>query len=340
METKVKLDFYNIESFGYYKKNEIEPKFGYCSDILNQLKIWLNGKNISQTNTFTNSDQESAVLQVYCPELLNNTAKSSFLLHLWNEIPNDGNTVQSLNGDKPVGSVNVESANVPDGGIPGFPTYFWFLPEQRLFACVRINESLQIGRGDMEKYIIGFMKKYSKYVRLIKSEDNPETKHILFAENEDANPRYLYPKFNSRLSKHKTKIQELRQKCSKIMKIIKKETISLNDTQKRKRFNLFKSFLSLAPSPKSEKEVKYRYELNTTLTTKELNNIINSYDYRNYKKEDIAFCFDSNKKIWLSQTVCKIEDKLDIEFNKQTPSLQSLFDALEQQRDSYLSLIR
>lgn len=132
----------------------------------------------------------------------------------------------------------------------------------------------------------------------------------------------------------------MRQNYSKIKKIIKKETISLNNTPKKSILNRLRSFFLLPPLPKSDKKVKYRYEIESTLTKDELNNIISSYDYRNHKYEDIAFCFDSNKKIWLSQTACKIEDKLDIEFNKQTPNLQSLFDAIEQQRDNFLSKIR
>lgn len=340
MEAKVKLDFYNIENFGYYKKKEKVPEFGYCADILNQLKIWLNGKNISQTNTFTGAGEESAVLQVYCPQLLNNSTKSSFFLNLWNETTNDNGSVQSLQGNEPVGSINVEDTNIPEGGIPGFPTYFWFLPEKNLFACVRINESLQTGRKDMEKYILGFMKKYSNYVRPIESEDNQEDIHILYSESKDSEPHFLYPRFTSRQSWHKTKIQELQQNYFRIKKIIKKETISLSNTPKRNKFNWFRRSLELSSVTSSNKKVKYRYEIESSLTQQELNNIIASYDYRNYKNEDIAFCFDSNKKIWLSQTICKVETQLDVDFNRKTPNLQSLFEAIEQQRDSFLSKIR
>ena len=49
--------------------------------------------------------------------------------------------------------------------IPGFPSYFWFVPEKNVFATIRFAHSVQ-GKSNLDHYLNGFLAIKSHYIVL------------------------------------------------------------------------------------------------------------------------------------------------------------------------------
>ena len=339
MITRIKLDFYDIEKFGYYKYGEENPECGSCSEILNNLKVWTNGLDIAKTNVFANSDANSAIKHAYCAAILDNPRNGSFLLNLWNEIPNDKGKIMSLNSSDTVGNGTINTTNVPAGSIPGVPTYFWFLPSKKLFACVKLDDAIFSGKNEMEKYILGFMLFHSKYVNEIdeSSESDYEKHKFVFSQNGE-NIK-LYPKFKSKLAVSKTNTEYLINNVEKIRGIIRKECVSLRNHEKLSLINRIAQFMQLQELQESDSKIRYKFEYDYSPTLEEIKNIIEHSQSFDFNNEDMGFKLRNDKIIWLSNSVCKTEDVLDVDYRNQMPVLQSLYEAREQNRENFLAKV-
>lgn len=344
---KVKLDFYDISIFGYTQRGEEEVLFGESTDILLNLKLWLKEKKIRQTKTFKyKSRSDSNLLGVYCPILLNDPAKKSFFMMLWNEIPNEDGAIASLNGEEKVGEYSLDNTDVPSGNIPGFGTYFWFMPEHKIVVAIRINEELHLGREAMGCYILGFMKNNSPYVRHQEIVENGETvTKVRYALDSGSEAQYLVPRFETRPARNKTQVELLRKCCGSIRKGIRKEVVSLKNPSDRGFINYFLRRIKAydLPEKASEKQIKYRYEFDFQPSLEELNHIIENHKTVLSSYDDLGFKrTGSNETIWLSSILCKTDDILEVAYSEDGKTLdaQSFYEAVEQQKAKYLAVVK
>ena len=49
-----------------------------------------------------------------------------------------------------------------DKAIPGFPCYFWFIPQLNVFASITFDHSL-MGKGHLDNYLNGYLANKSPY---------------------------------------------------------------------------------------------------------------------------------------------------------------------------------
>jgi hypothetical protein len=91
-------------------------------------------------------------------------AGNDWLLATWNTVPNADGKVASLARNSRVGRPpTVHDNPVVEGSIPGFPTYFWFLPEHNVFATLRFENPITAARP-MMGYVKQFLKTESGFV--------------------------------------------------------------------------------------------------------------------------------------------------------------------------------
>ncbi|MFO7127347.1 hypothetical protein P3E14_32305, partial [Pseudomonas aeruginosa] len=64
-----------------------------------------------------------------------------------------------------VGNTEVVLKEIPEGGIPGFATYFWFLPERNVFASIKFQH-LITGQKPMQEYMESYLTLYSSHAVL------------------------------------------------------------------------------------------------------------------------------------------------------------------------------
>ena len=135
MYRTARLDFYRITRCGYY--NHGVHQFCGLRNALGDLHRWIDGDKpkISSTQTFTPSDG-SQIRPVYAYEMSQHLRPRSFLLTTWNKDESPEGKMAAVYGDQPTGNADVDARNVEPGTIPGFPTYFWFIPDRNLVqAC-------------------------------------------------------------------------------------------------------------------------------------------------------------------------------------------------------------
>ena len=89
---KAKIQFFDIRFCGYYIANSDKHVFGTVDQVFDDIMRYIQGKNLSQTQTYGVS--ENCPLRTFCYAL--EKRNSEFLLVTWNEIENkDGKVVSN-----------------------------------------------------------------------------------------------------------------------------------------------------------------------------------------------------------------------------------------------------
>ena len=81
----------------------------------------------------------------------------------WNKIADVEGKIASIDGQGITGQANVETTEPPRGYIPGYPSFFWFIPERSLFATIQFNTPLN-GRKNLVWYLYNFIKRFTSFI--------------------------------------------------------------------------------------------------------------------------------------------------------------------------------
>lgn len=336
---KCKITFYTIDRCGYYARGNSNPEFSAIKDTLNELKTWAfqDEMTLGQTCTFSPDDYNEDIAKTYCFNLID-INQDDYLLTTWNQIPSVEGQVASVPSLEPVGEAEVSLTELPEGSIPGFATYFWFIPEREIFACVQFHNQMN-GRRNLERYLREFLAKATKYVVT-----NAEEACVGYRKNEDDGTRMLYPQFNSFLYKKIAEIDYLRSQREQIRKIIRKDQLYFSVQQDRQWWQTMLSTLGVSePHQPVEESLKFKFEVNHCPSEEELNEIIAAWlqESSHTKWEDTGFRLEGESQIrWLSYSLAKAEVNLDIlRDNEEVVNAESLLEKLVEQKDTLLALL-
>ena len=222
---KFKLNAYEINSIGYFKKKkssdgvsyEFEPYKGDVDSVLASLSKWVNSEGMIVANTLTselNSESEYGIKNVYCYSL--NEYLGNYLLTTWNETENNSNKITTLKINQKVGEAQSGSTPFGDNEKPGFPFYVWFLPNEKMFITIN-----HVGGCFPIKPMINYIKNFMKYINpdmiTIQKENlfNDESKIIY-----DHDPKLnLHILFNYAVKKRKNLLEYVLGNIDKIKRI-------------------------------------------------------------------------------------------------------------------------
>ncbi len=341
MNENVKIQFYRISRFGYYRYGQDEPEFGSVSELLGELSSWVrsNGKSLSQTCTYELEDGEDEY-RTFCFDLVNNSQTGDFVLVMWNETPTNEGRVVAVDGTQSVGNADVNFTDLPEGSIPGYATYFWFIPEYDVFASIRFHHSLIIGKKSLDRYLKEFTAKFTSFVVTEETEEGVE---IVGYSNNDDETYNLAADFKSYLYRKPGQIEYIRQNIDSIKKIIRKNELNPQIVLHRELWQKILESLRIVPRENTlSEEVKIKYEIPFTPNEEEINEIIAEWEENHESKwDDVGFKFESDAQIrWLSHSVAKDEYDLDVtRDNDEIVEAESLLSALTESRTVILRLI-
>lgn len=345
MLENVKIQFYKINKCGFYRYAGEEPEFGSMEETLADLEAWVksDGKALVETSTFETEDSES-ILKTYCFDIESESSTGDFLLVLWNETPSDEGRVASVNGSQPVGKVDVDYTDLPDGFIPGYATYFWIIPDLNIYASIRFSNNRMIGKDNLEQYIKEFMAKFSEFVLLSDKPDEDGNYEILGYENAGKDYFDVRSDFKSYIYNKEGEIDFLTKNREKISKIIKKNKLQSKIQVDRTLWESFLDSLNLGSNKNySISDVKVKFEVPFTPTQGEIEAIIKSWETDHQTKwDDVGFKLKGENKIyWLSHSVAKDEVHLDVvRDNNEIVEAKSLLLAITSIRKKLLLLIK
>lgn len=153
MSDKVSIVFHEVARCGYYRHGSATATFGSLADLLMDLELWSAGKSLANTQISASSSGQS--LPIYLLSL--ESYAGAVLVTMWNEIPATAdNQVTSVSATALVGAVTQHMNGIAIGTIPGFPTYFLFLPNTNAFATLRV-EGLITAQPPFQKYCEQFL---------------------------------------------------------------------------------------------------------------------------------------------------------------------------------------
>lgn len=345
MSEKTRITFYSIDKCGYYRFGETERSFCTLLETLNELKTWNSDKEIGATCTYE-LDTHRYTYRTYCFNLIQ--INNDFLLTTWNETPLTDSKMTSVNISSPVGNVQVNLTAVPEDNIPGYATYFWFIPDHEILATVQFHNQLN-GHKNLLMYLNGFLSKCTKWACVKEQPTNgneEKLKIIGYAENDTSPPEHLYPKFDTSLYKKKVNhIDFIKNNYMNIKKIIRKDLINMKIKQDDEMFKTFLERLHLQKPVIIEEKMKVKYEINYTPSSDELSHMIDSWlqSHDNEEKwDDIGFVLknQTDKIYWLSHELPRDEFTLDLKRESNgIINAQSLLSELVNNRDFIISKI-
>ncbi|BBO72699.1 hypothetical protein DSCW_01160 [Desulfosarcina widdelii] len=340
MIEEARITFYEIERCGYYRYNHDEPEFGSVLDVMSQLHDWVKQDDcvLGETCTYKVEEGES-VYHTYCFDLVKGNPTNDFLLTTWNEVPSVNGQIAAVNATEHVGAATVNLSEIAEGHIPGYATYFWIIPERKIFATICFHNALN-GHQNFKKYMKEYIAKFTSYV--VAEEDEDQTNIIGYAQNPGEQAQNYLPSFNSRLFRLPSKLEYLRNNHQFIKKIIRKNKLNPDVQENLSFWEWMLRNIGIADPEPLENEIRIRYEFNRTPSIEELNTIIHQYyEDHDSKWDDVGFHLEGeDAPIWLSHSVAKNKFDLDIEKdNAEIINANSLLAAICQNRQNILNLV-
>ena len=200
MAEEAKINFYSILKCGFYKHGKKDSIFSDLPTILGRLQNWTMAGDLKleDTCTFSQKESEDDFMRTFCFDIIPSHETDDFFITTWNETPSNRGRVPSVVADQPVGAATVHLNNIQKGTIPGYATYFWFIPELDTFATIRFQHTLN-GHKNLVRYVNGFLEKFSGYaVTTHTDDDNVEITGYREKDTDDVLD--LFPSFKTKLS--------------------------------------------------------------------------------------------------------------------------------------------
>lgn len=310
------ITFYKIQKAGYYTYGATTPSFGNCLSLLKDLSSWADGKTLKQTKTYEGNDE---VLPAYLLDVKNDG--DNFVLLLWNEVPTTDQSVPSVAENSQFGTDPAVILNdIKKGSIPGFATYFWFIPSLDLVASIKLTHPLT-GQKAMQCYLHSFLKQSSSHV-MAESVEQPDGSYDVVIKGYKVNPeddvlpkKKHYPQFSVGLVKNPGKHDIIRQNANNVSKVEK--VVELN-IAKADDFSLWQKMLinmKISHPQNADVSTKVRYELSPNVSLNDIDGMIADWNANNDTSScDYGFSFKGDSKMyWLSRSLARTKFPLNLE---------------------------
>ncbi|MET4163798.1 hypothetical protein ABIE61_003664 [Marinobacterium sp. MBR-111] len=338
---EAKVTFYDVERCGLYEYGSDDSTLGELSTFLNQLKSWVqrDGKSLDETCTYAIEESED-VDRTFCYDLVNNGVTGDFVLTTWNETPSYEGKVAAVKAKSKVGDAKVEFTKIPKDSIPGYATYFWFIPSKGVFATIRFQHRLN-GKKNLDKYFKEFISKFSDYVVL--SEDGDADFNIIgYSDSDDDEPMNLHSHFRTAIVRKPGQIKYILSQRSNIRKIVRHNRLSPKLEESQEFWQKALLNLGLKKQRKLNSEVNFSYEFSYSPTEKELKEMVSEWEEGHDSKwDDIGFILKGEQvPRWLSNSLARDQFDLDVKrIDEEIVDAVSLLEKLTEKRDLILALL-
>lgn len=342
-----KVTFFTIKSCGYYTRGpKSKIQFGDIASTLADLHSWSAGKGIGQTKTFEPSPEHDS-LPVYLYDIRSH--KRDWLLTIWNQTPATDNKVASVMANGRVGSASVKMNGVAAGSIPGFATYFWFVPELGVFANLRFQHNT-VGHAPMRSYMRGFLERSSQHVAYNQA---PQTAgadlEVLGYRKSRSDPiqNNVQPRFNSQPFKKPGEMLFLSSNFREISKIKRRITLELSNQEDLELWQKFWRKLKGSPTGSRNHPIAIEYDIKSSVSSEELKEIFEAFTKENISDDtptwdDYGFQLKGETAPrWLSSAYAR--DNLELNVTRENDEIvtaDSLLIELDRNRNRILSVLK
>ncbi|MEZ8718399.1 hypothetical protein AB6D81_20675 [Vibrio splendidus] len=319
MSEKASVRFYRVNKCGLAKRHARQCSIGSYKSVIENIYNWAKGKYIQNTCTYEISeDSEMEFLQTYLVSAQRNSKENEYLFTFWNRTHESGDSVYALDSTVKMGDLSSKSfhkGNLPESSIPGYATYFWFLPNKGVFATITFGNPRN-GLAPMSYWLENFLVTESRYAKF---------EGLVFKGFEAMDGTLhqdLEPCFRKELFDIPAKKSLIMQYSSHIKGVIRRVHLSRGIEVDETTFLGLSKILGMKKAELEESDMSLSYELSYVPTQEELKDIIEQYETTatRGKWEDVGFKFSEsndigmNKKEWLSKSYAKAKISLEVEW--------------------------
>jgi hypothetical protein len=156
----MKIELHNINACGFYQRASTTPLFGGLNEWVYEFYQWIHSRpNVASTTVFEGLD-------VYCAGCI--PGLDGIGVKLWHGTPATESGVAYIDmSDLPGGSVTASEQPMPSNSIPGWPSFFWILPESHMIVTLQHTGRIRnrsTGIPQLRDYFEGYLKLFSPYV--------------------------------------------------------------------------------------------------------------------------------------------------------------------------------
>lgn len=336
MAEEATVTIFKIGRCGYYETISADHKLANTAEVFADVGRWLNGKAMGDTCTYF-PNQDLLFLRTFCVDRISH--EDSILFVSWNESDRGVKGVKSINENDAVGSASVKTVSLGEHDIPGYPAFFWIIPNLELVINIRFSDDRQNGSQPFQHYMRSFLYQHSKWCVFGEREEGGEVPILGYSEDLDS-PKDLESMFDTFLDHRGGEVAYLRENCEKIIRLVRKKYFRVRVVEDKDLMTR----LLLAARVRSPKVTslynKVRYEIPFKPTLEKLNELISDW-IDDDEKGDVGFRIkgESGHVYWLGRTLSR--DKIDLEVRRKGDGMidsASLMEELTKRRDVILSL--
>lgn len=312
MVETAKITLYNVKRCGYYTGRGTQPLFGDLTQVLPALQRWVEGKQLAATKTYEPAE-DSPLLPAYLMGM--DSFRGSYLLTLWNQVPDTDGQMPSVSADSQVGHAEVHMNEIEPGSIPGFASYFWIDPQAGTVASVKFHHLLG-GVHQFNHYLQGYMRSSSPWCVYEDPAGDEDLRLVGYRAAAADDPQDLFPRFQATMVTKRGPRQELLDNVSNITKVHRKTVLKLNRPEPVAVFQRLLRLAGLSGVPAHRDQVKLAYEMPVQLTRDELEEIIDSHDAEDFTSdwEDVGLQLRGEANVkWLNRAIARDDFDLDVE---------------------------
>lgn len=354
MSEEVRIKFYDVTECGFYKRGDKFPRFGELPDVLASLEEWVHGRALRDTEVSPNHDGDHAT-PTYCLDTYRSD-HGDYIVTFFLEVPSSDGNIGSVNPDQQVGEVEIRPNPLQNpGDIPGFATYFWFLPNRTQVATVQIERRRRNGRKEMNQYMKDFLQHFAGY-EVVEDGATQRHKRILGHRQDhtdpERQPESYFVRFDSELVAAPGLLDEIRERRPEIRRVIRRMEIGVEHGGAQKLGWLMRNLfnIGLADAPDMTKPVRIEQEIDITPTEEELESMITQWREEHQRTQPDDGGDDSNpndfgviytghqRPRWFSHSLPKASFELNVERDENGfVQLDSLQDELLNHREDIIN---
>jgi len=340
VQKKITITFHDIEECGIYKRGEEEKVASGVQELLNDAWDWTLNDNKPLAETCPYEIPKSGNYLRTFMIGLESYSSASFLVSTWNETPTQEGAVASLDGSSPADGVEVKLTEMAPNAIPGYPTYFWFLPSLGVYATIQVDHGLN-GNAGLNAFLRAAVKQCVNQVRWEKSDDG-SLRIAGYAINSDEAEKGFVGRFKSSLRRRPAQLDYLRENTHRIRKLHRKHQLSYEIPDDRSLFEKLMTNLGRGEPPAFQGKKKIVFELETQVSKTEFDLLTRNFEQdTDAAFEDVGFTLKGEASPrWLSHSLAR--DSFEIEISADGGQLiegTELLDRLEGRKAEILALL-
>lgn len=336
------LNFFNVNKCGLYRHHGVEPKGLDLITTFSKLKDWKEDRNFEATNPWDPKKNRNKTA-CYSHEIYHDAGTGDFLLVLWKgdtdkngplygiTVNPDGTTEKAIEQTKTKSNKQL---------IWGRPCYYWVIPEVNVIASIKFENS-RCDSTMFQDWVSGCMNFRVPLPEFKVSSTEKGFTRIEFPDAEDSYKYYF--QFDLSIASLSTSSAEITELAKKVTHIVKRETISIKNVDKRRGFaKFFRRFEVPFASAVNDSVRKVELKIEAKPTTAEIKEIIEQHgtDGSSPTWEDVGFAVENSTRIvWASKY--RLTENLSIEDGSE-PIFKAdyLYAKILQNRERYLDPIR